>query len=175
MWFAVPAVRSDDDALVRSHPWLTLILGVGTLAAMAGFGVLCTLRAEPPMPVAVQPAPPRAVAPPPAIAPEPPPPRVPPEVQRPPAPEPPAPEPVLEAEPSPTPSMLDESNSALLEMVTTPSDAKAWVDGKGPCITPCSVRVTFGRHEVRLEHEGKVVERRVNVLEDTTLDVSMAQ
>jgi serine/threonine protein kinase len=73
------------------------------------------------------------------------------------------------------PAELTEENSALLRIISKPSNALVFIDLKGSCYTPCAQRVSFGRHKVRLEHGERAVDRSVQVLEDTTLEVSMVE
>jgi serine/threonine protein kinase len=77
--------------------------------------------------------------------------------------------------PPPEPAELTDENSAELRITTKPSNAMVFIDGKGTCYTPCVRRVAFGRHAVRLEHGGRAVDRSVQVLEDTLLQVSMVE
>lgn len=50
-----------------------------------------------------------------------------------------------------------------------------FIDGKGSCYTPCVKQVAFGRHAVRLERAGRAIDRTVQVLEDTLLQVSLVE
>ena len=181
---AIAAVR-DDGGVVRSPHGLALGLFGVAIAASLGMGWLFfggasessvtvgvvqspAIEAVPPPIPAPPPPQPAKVLPPPPLPPPGPPPRVaeppelPPRVAEPP--EPPLP-----------PDELTDENSALLHLRTTPPGALAFVDRNGTCKTPCSVRVTFGRHEVRLERDGRAVDRSVQVLEETTLRVSMSE
>jgi hypothetical protein len=105
--------------------------------------------------------PPRPVAPPPAEAE--------------PAPVDHAPAPVEHEPPAAEPAELTDENSAMLHIRTTPKGALVFIDLKGTCYTPCSKRVSFGRHEVRLERNDRAIDRSVQVLEETTLNVSMVE
>lgn len=82
-------------------------------------------------------------------------------------------EPEPEPEPPPEPAELTDENSAELRITSKPSNAMVFIDGKGSCYTPCVKRVAFGRHAVRLERGNRAVDRSVQVLDDTTLQVSM--
>ncbi len=86
-------------------------------------------------------------------------------------------EPRLEIQPEPPsePAELTDENSALLRVTSKPSHALVFIDGKGTCYTPCAQRVSFGRHAVRLEHGERAVDRSVQVLEETLLQVAMAE
>lgn len=78
-------------------------------------------------------------------------------------------------EPPPEPAELTDENSAELRIISKPSNALVFIDGKGSCYTPCVKRVAFGRHAVRLERDDRAVDRSVQVLESTTLQVSMTE
>lgn len=73
------------------------------------------------------------------------------------------------------PEELTDENSATLLVRSTPDHALVFIDRKGTCYTPCSQRVSFGRHDVRLERAGRAVDRTVQVLEDTELNVSLVE
>lgn len=81
--------------------------------------------------------------------------------------------PPLPLEPPAEPAELTDENSAELRITSKPSNALVFIDGKGSCYTPCVRRVAFGRHAVRLERGNRAVDRSVQVLESTTLQVSM--
>ena len=76
-------------------------------------------------------------------------------------------------EPPPEPAELTDESSAPLRITSKPSNAMVFIDGKGTCYTPCTRRVAFGRHAVRLERDGRAVDRSVQVLDDTLLQVTM--
>lgn len=78
-------------------------------------------------------------------------------------------------EPPPEPAELTDENSAELRITSKPSNAMVFIDGKGSCYTPCVKQVAFGRHAVRLERGERAIDRTVQVLEDTTLQVSMVE
>jgi serine/threonine protein kinase len=104
-----------------------------------------------------------------------PPPLVPPLAEREPAPVEHTPVPVEQAPPVAEPVELTDENSAMLHISTTPPGALVFIDYKGTCKTPCSARVSFGRHTVRLERNDRAVDRTVHVLEETALKVSMVE
>lgn len=143
------------------------VLGLGATMVLAFFGASAT------EPVPVQPrpvaAPVREAQPPVVLVPAK---REPVFPRPPPLPELPEPEP---AEPVPEPAELTDENSAELRITSKPSNAMVFIDGKGTCYTPCVRRVTFGRHAVRLERDDRAVDRSVQVLEDTLLQVSMVE
>lgn len=78
-------------------------------------------------------------------------------------------------EPPPEPAELTDENSAELRITSKPSNALVFIDGKGSCYTPCAKQVAFGRHAVRLERGERAIDRTVQVLEDTLLQVSMVE
>jgi serine/threonine protein kinase len=85
------------------------------------------------------------------------------------------PAPPLPFDPPPEPAELTEENSAELRITSKPSNAMVFIDRKGSCYTPCVKRVAFGRHAVRLERGERAIDRSVQVLEDTLLQVSMVE
>jgi serine/threonine protein kinase len=181
----VPAVREGTELeRVAAGPGkLPLRVGIalGVLGLTATVGLMASSSTKEmsssagPVQVQVQPA--VVVAP--KIEPVVPPPSPPPRQYEPKVemgpPEQPAKDPEALEPPPPEPAELTDENSAQLRIVTKPSNAMVFIDGKGTCYTPCVRRVAFGRHDVRLEHGERAVDRSVRVLEDTVLQVSMVE
>lgn len=148
-----PATAVAVTSPARSR---TLVLGVTLVALAVGLALsVLVLSVDEQSP---QPEVPRVV-PLPQVA-------MPPSRVLPPPPLPPAPVEVEE---------LTEANSALLIVRSDPSGALTFIDRKGTCYTPCSVRVSLGEHAVRLERNDRAVDRTVDVREETTLTVSMTE
>jgi serine/threonine protein kinase len=153
---------------------IALVVGLVALVMLAGVFLLVSTGSKPvivtrQVPVEAIPAPPvetekpAPLAPPSTVERQPPIPVIPP----------PQVEPLLG--PTPEPAELTDENSAQLRITSKPSNALVFLDGKGTCYTPCARRVSFGRHAVHLEHGERAVDRSVQVLEDTLLQVSMVE
>jgi len=153
---------------------------VVAMLAMLTFMVLCMYVDTRPVPAprsaSVEVEPVIAVAAPPMDTGKPvAPPVVPPMAEREPLPVPEQPKVQPEPPPELEPAELTDENSALLRITSKPSHALVFIDSKGSCYTPCAQRVSFGRHAVRLEHGERAVDRSVQVLEETLLEVSMVE
>jgi serine/threonine protein kinase len=166
----LPAVTGERSPVRRSRAPVVAAVAIGALV-VGGIAIAVSSAPAPaPAPAQrVEPAPPivpavppaRASAPPPAVPG--PPPVVPAEAAPPPVPA-----------PRVVPAELTEATSAELRVRSTPADATVSVDGV-ECKTPCTLRVAFGEHQVTLQHEGRRVDRTVNVLEDIELAVSLSR
>lgn len=134
-------------------------------AVVVGVIVLGTAGDRSPAPAVPQPAPAPQSAPAPVSTIEPPSPPVVPT----------APEPSPPPGELPMPAELDDESSAVLSIASTPTGALVFIDGLGSCYTPCSRRLPFGRHHVRLEHEERAIDRMVHLPAQTELSVSMTE
>ncbi|MEM7157044.1 MAG: serine/threonine-protein kinase [Myxococcota bacterium] len=163
-----PVTALQRNASQRRNP-VALVAGLSASLLAFGVAVVFVLTARAPSP----PVPAEA----PVVAPAPAPLPVAPVVVEPPRPTPvtppPSPRPVVA--PKAEPIELTEDNSAMLTLVSNPPGVTATVDGATRCTTPCRTRVSFGEHQVVMEHDGKRVQRDVVVLEDTALKVTLSQ
>jgi serine/threonine protein kinase len=166
---AVAAARAVERA-GSTHQRMMVAAGVAVAAMGVAVITLFSRSSEP-----ASPPPPSTISAPPVPVPAPVP-------AVPPVPEPEVPPPSAEpAKPPPPPAgraevvphELTEDNSAELVLTTSPPGATAHVLGER-CTTPCTIRVSFGEHSLRFVHEGKHVDRRVNVLQDTKIHVSIS-
>ncbi len=158
---AEPRAIADPTAQTRRG---ALVLGAAALVAMAGAaGVFIMLDTEP----APSPAPARAVPDPPPVRPAPPDP-----VVADPVPPVPAP-PVSRPRPQIVPSDPVAEGSAEVALTTDPAGLTATIDGDTTCTTPCKVMLSYGKHTITVEHDGKTIDRELRVLEDTKLHIAV--